>query len=84
VAPIRILSGFGLLVAILALLYGAEIVIQAALGNVHVQGFPTIVALISFFSGMILMMLGVVGEYIWRIFDIVSNKPDSVIDRTWL
>jgi glycosyltransferase involved in cell wall biosynthesis len=84
VAPIRILSAFGLLVAILAFLYGANIVIQAALGNTNVEGFPTIVALIAFFSGVILIMLGVIGEYIWRIFDIVSIKPESVIEQTWL
>lgn len=84
VAPIRLLSFFGLVIAVLAVLYGLNIVIQAALGNANVQGFPTIVALIAFFSGTILVMLGVIGEYIWRIFDLVSMKPESVIERTWL
>ncbi|MGG5824040.1 glycosyltransferase [Falsiroseomonas sp. HW251] len=84
VAPIRILSGFGTGVALLAFMYGINIVVQAALGNSEVQGFPTIVALIAFFSGIILVMLGVIGEYIWRIFDNVSGKPESVVERTWL
>jgi dolichol-phosphate mannosyltransferase len=84
VAPIRILSGFGMAVALLAFAYGVNIVVQTALGNTTVQGFPTIVALIAFFSGLILIMLGVIGEYIWRIFDNVSGKPETVVERTWL
>jgi glycosyltransferase involved in cell wall biosynthesis len=84
VVPIRILSAFGLLVAVLACLYGVNIVIQVSLGATTAQGFPTIVTLIAFFSGMILTMLGVIGEYIWRIFDIVAGKPESVVARAWL
>ncbi len=83
VAPIRLLSGFGLAVALAAFAYGANIVVQAALGNMEVQGFPTIVALIAFFSGLVLVMLGVIGEYVWRIFDNVSRKPESVVEREW-
>jgi dolichol-phosphate mannosyltransferase len=84
VKPIRVLSGFGMAVALLAFLYGVNIVVQTVLGNSGVQGFPTIVALIAFFSGLILVMLGVIGEYIWRIFDHVSGKPESVIEQAWL
>jgi polyisoprenyl-phosphate glycosyltransferase len=84
VTPIRILSGFGMAVALLAFAYGVNIVVQTALGNTTVQGFPTIVALIAFFSGLILVMLGVIGEYVWRIFDNVSGKPETVVERTWL
>lgn len=84
VVPIRLISGFGMFIAVLSFIYGINIVIQAALGRVQEQGFPTIVALISFFSGLILVMLGVIGEYIWRIFDSISGKPESVVERTWL
>lgn len=84
VTPIRLLSGFGVVVAFLSFLYGLNIIVQAMLGNSVVQGFPTIVVLVSFFSGLILIMLGVIGEYIWRIFDNVSGKPESIVERTWL
>jgi hypothetical protein len=84
VAPIRILSGFGMGTALLSFMYGLNMVLQAALGATPVQGFPTIVTLMAFFSGLILVMLGVIGEYIWRIFDNVSGKPESVVERTWL
>jgi polyisoprenyl-phosphate glycosyltransferase len=84
VAPVRIMSGFGLIVAALSFLYGINIIIGALLGRVDVQGFATTVALVSFFSGIILVMLGVLGEYLWRIFDAVNHKPESVIDETFL
>ena len=48
------------------------------------MGFVTLAVLISFFSGLILIMLGAIGEYLWRVFDAVNNKPESVIDETFL
>lgn len=82
--PIRLMSLFGVIVAILSFLYGTDIVIGAMLGYVDVRGFATLVALISFFSGLILFMLGVLGEYLWRVFASVNNMPESVIDETFL
>ena len=59
--PIRLMSLFGIVVAILSFLYGTDIIIGALFGYVDVRGFATLVALISFFSGLILFMLGVLG-----------------------
>lgn len=84
VVPIRVMSSFGFIAAILSCIYGVYIATAALLGKVPVPGFATLAALISFFSGMILVMLGTVGEYLWRVFDAVANKPESVIDETYL
>jgi glycosyltransferase involved in cell wall biosynthesis len=84
VTPIRILSLFGIVVALLSFAYGTNIVIRALLGSFPVTGFPTLAALISFFSGLILFMLGVLGEYLWRVFDTVNDMPEAVIDETFL
>lgn len=84
VVPIRALSAFGLIVALGSFLYGLEIALAGLFGAVPVAGFATLAALISFFSGLILVMLGVLGEYLWRVFDAVNNKPESVIDETFL
>jgi dolichol-phosphate mannosyltransferase len=84
VTPIRLMSLFGVVVAFLSFLYGTNIVIGALLGRVDVRGFATLVALISFFSGLILFMLGVLGEYLWRVFASVNNMPEAVIDETFL
>src|ERR1700674_755638 len=84
VVPIRLLSLFGIIVALASFLYGARLVVLTLLGHVEVRGFATLAVLISFFSGLILVMLGVIGEYLWRVFDAVNNKPESVIDETYL
>jgi glycosyltransferase involved in cell wall biosynthesis len=82
--PIRALSAFGVVVACLSFAYGLSVVLAALFGDIPVPGFPTLAALISFFSGMILIMLGTLGEYLWRIFDAVSDKPESVVDEEFL
>jgi glycosyltransferase involved in cell wall biosynthesis len=84
VAPIRMISWTGFIIAMISFIYGAYMFVGALLGYIPVRGFATVVVLISFFSGVILLMLGVLGEYLWRIFDIVSNKPESVIDEAFL
>ncbi len=84
VAPIRIVSAIGLIAALGGLGYGAYIFINALLGNFEVPGFATLVVLVSFFSGMILLMLGIIGEYLWRIFSVLNERPESVIKETHL
>jgi polyisoprenyl-phosphate glycosyltransferase len=84
VTPIRIMSLVGVIVAIISFIYGISIAINALLGNTDVRGFATLAVLISFFSGLILIMLGVVGEYLWRVLDAVNKKPEAVIDETFL
>lgn len=84
VTPLRVISLFGIGVALASFVYGASVAISALLGNVPVRGFATLAALISFFSGLILFMLGALGEYLWRVFDAVNNKPEAVIEDVFL
>ena len=74
----------GHLLVPLILLLGAYVFINALLGNFAVPGFATLVVLISFFSGLILLMLGIIGEYLWRIFSALEDRPESVIEETHL
>lgn len=83
VTPIRLISLVGLIVSVLSCIYGATIVTNALLGRSSVQGFPTIAALLAFLLGLIIVMLGIIGEYIWRIFDEVNKRPESVIDEIY-
>ncbi|HEY5257987.1 MAG TPA: glycosyltransferase family 2 protein [Candidatus Baltobacteraceae bacterium] len=84
VIPIRLMSLGGFIAAVLSGLYGIDIIVAAIRGKVPVEGFATLAALISFFCGLILIMLGTLGEYLWRVFDAVSNKPEAVIDEAFL
>jgi dolichol-phosphate mannosyltransferase len=81
--PIRFVSLVGLLVSILSFAYAAWIVINALLGRMDVRGFATIVALVAFMQGLGIFMLGIIGEYIWRILDEVNQRPESVIDTIY-
>lgn len=80
-APIRIISAMGLLVSIASFGYGVLVVVSALIGQIAVPGFATLAALISFLLGLIIVMLGVISEYIWRIFDEVNGHPYAVIDE---
>ncbi len=82
-APIRIISSIGLLVSALSFTYGLIVVINALIGNTVVPGFATITALITFLLGLIIIMLGVIGEYLWRILDETQSRPESVIDEIY-
>lgn len=75
--PLRLMSISGFLFAITAFIYTAWITIGALVhaGKVSVPGWATIVVFITFFSGLILASLGVIGEYLWRIYDCVRGKP---------
>jgi dolichol-phosphate mannosyltransferase len=80
VIPIRVISLLGLLVSIASFVYGSVIAINAIRGKISVQGFPTVAALVSFLLGLILFTLGILGEYIWRIFDEANKRPEFVIE----
>jgi glycosyltransferase involved in cell wall biosynthesis len=82
--PLRILALFGVIVALTSFVYGIVIAFNALFGTVEVRGFASLAVLISFFSGLILIMLGTIGEYLWRVLDAVNNKPEAVIEEVFL
>ena len=55
---------------------------QKFLGVPLVGGLPTIVLVVTFFAGLQLLSLGVIGEYIGRIYEEVRNRPLYIIDKT--
>lgn len=83
VTPIRLISAVGAIVSVASIGYGAVIVAAALLGDAPVPGFPTLAALITFLLGLIILMLGVIGEYLWRVFDESNRRPEAVIDEAW-
>lgn len=81
VTPIRMMSGFGVLVAGISFAYGASVALTAVLQGLEVPGFAAIVALITFLLGVIILMLGLIGEYLWRIFDETNKRPETVVEK---
>jgi polyisoprenyl-phosphate glycosyltransferase len=81
--PIRLISALGAMVALLSFGYGISVTIGALFGNVPVAGFASIVALITFLLGLVIIMLGIIGEYLWRVLDEVNKRPEVVIDEIY-
>ncbi|MCT2195587.1 glycosyltransferase family 2 protein [Paenibacillus sp. p3-SID1389] len=79
--PIRIMSLIGLVTAIISFLYGIFVVISTLFGLIQLQGWTTIIALITFLLGIIMTMLGIIGEYLWRILDESRGRPAYIVDE---
>ncbi len=80
IAPSRVVTALGMIVALASLVYGVAVVLSALIFGSPVPGFPALAALVSFLSGVNLIMTGMVGEYVWRVFDEVNKRPEGVID----
>jgi polyisoprenyl-phosphate glycosyltransferase len=81
--PIRFISLIGLIVSIASFAYAIWILINGFLGRTEVRGFATLVTLVAFLQGLGIFMLGIIGEYVWRIFDEVNHRPETVIDAVY-
>lgn len=77
--PLRLVSALGLLVSTSAVLYGSWVVIEELVYGIPLPGYPTIVASIMFFAGVQLLSVGIIGEYLGRVFDEVKGRPIYVV-----
>jgi polyisoprenyl-phosphate glycosyltransferase len=73
--PLRIVLDIGFVVSALALLFGIASLISKFVGAFLVPGWLTIVLVTSFIGGIQLIVIGVVGEYVGRIYDEVKARP---------
>lgn len=79
--PVRFITRLGLLTILLSLAYLVYILAQKIItGNIP-PGFTTLIFAISLFSGVQLISLGLIGEYVLRIYKQVQNRPLFVIDK---
>ena len=83
IAPLRLISFFGIAVSILSFFYGAFVIVDALVNEREVPGFYALAALIAFLLGVVIAMLGVIGEYLWRIFEQTSDRPEAVVEKVY-
>jgi len=74
-SPLRISSILGILVSISAFIYIVYLVIRTAAFGTDLAGYPSMMAVILFLGGIQLLSLGVIGEYVGRIFNETKNRP---------
>lgn len=75
VAPLRVASLLGVIMAASALLFGAYIVIETVLFGEDVPGYPSLVVGLMVLGGVQLMMIGVLGEYIGKLLSEIKGRP---------
>jgi glycosyltransferase involved in cell wall biosynthesis len=81
VAPLRIAMYMGIGVSFVAFLYLVYILITTLLYGDPVAGYPTIMVTILFLGGIQLLTIGVLGEYLGRVFNETKNRPGYFVRR---
>jgi polyisoprenyl-phosphate glycosyltransferase len=79
IAPLRVVSYFGLMLALAALGYGAWVVFDYFWFGADTPGYATIVVGMMFLSGIQLMSIGVLAEYVGRIYEEVKQRPTYLL-----
>jgi len=80
--PLKIAAYLGFALSFLSFVYLLVIVVAKLLGKSTVPGWASLAVINLFFSGIILIILGIMGEYIGRIYDEAKNRPLYIVDRT--
>ncbi len=77
--PIRLMSFMGFLTATTGFIYSLTILFAYYFHKTPFQGWAPIMMILLIVGGMLMIMLGIIGEYIWRIYDEVKYKPNYII-----
>ncbi len=75
IRPLQFASYFGFAIALVSVFYGGVIVVRTIVYGNQVAGYPSLVTIVLFLGGVQLMTLGVIGEYIGRIFNETKQRP---------
>ncbi|MWV62984.1 glycosyltransferase [Helicobacter saguini] len=78
--PLRFAFIFGFMISLISLCYGLYRFIYTLLYGNLVPGYPSLIVLITFIGGIQLILLGVIGEYIARIYEQVKNRPIYILE----
>lgn len=81
--PLRLLTTMGGIVAISGFLYAINIVYTYFAHNSMENGWAPLMIVILIVGGLIMLMLGILGEYIWRILDEVKGRPNYIVKDKW-
>lgn len=79
--PLRLATLFGVLISAFAFLYGCWIILHTLIHGTDVPGYPSLMVMVAFLGGIQLLTIGILGEYIGRIFNETKGRPLYFIDR---
>lgn len=79
--PVRAMSSMGALFFCASIIWAIVIIVQTLVHGADAAGWASLMALILCSSGLIMLMLGMLGEYIWRALDASRNRPPFIVDE---
>lgn len=80
-APLRIMMGIGALFDLLALILFVVVLVEKFTVGTPVQGWASLMCVLLFGLGLIMLMLGIIGEYVWRALDASRNRPPYIVEE---
>ena len=83
VVPLQLFALFGIITSVLSLAFAIFLLIRRFIVGAEVEGVFTLFAILFFFIGIIIMGIGIVGEYVGRIYQEVRKRPRFVVRRTY-
>jgi glycosyltransferase involved in cell wall biosynthesis len=81
VVPLKLATYLGLIVAFISVLYAAEVIVKTLILGNTVAGYPSLMTVVLFLGGVQLVTLGVIGEYLGRIFNETKYRPLYLVER---
>lgn len=81
--PLKIATCLGIVVSMISIIYMIIVIIQKLCFSIDIPGYPTIIVLILFLAGVQLMILGIIGEYLARVYIQGKNRPVYIIKDLW-
>lgn len=74
-SPLQWATGIGIIISLISFLYALWVIIKTIVWGDPVAGFPTLIIAILFLGGVQLLSLGIIGEYLGRVFNETKNRP---------
>ena len=81
VMPLKLATYVGLVVALLSVIYAAEVIVKTLIIGNPVSGYPSLMTVVLFLGGVQLVFLGVIGEYLGRVFNETKQRPLYLVER---
>ena len=81
--PLRIWTYVGLIVSVLAFFYASFLILRTLVAGADLPGYASLMVVILFLGGIQLISLGVIGEYLGRVFIEVKQRPIYLVDRVY-
>ncbi|SDQ35510.1 dolichol-phosphate mannosyltransferase [Chryseobacterium soldanellicola] len=80
--PLQIITLLGNMGLLISILFALFTMYRYFSNEIEVAGYTTIIIMLLFFNSILLISLGIIGEYIYRIYNEVRNRPHTIIEKT--